>query len=421
MLVKFAEIDLDKPIEPIYVDYRYQRLFVLVLWRGLPLGMLFLHCHPELRTLSVEQLQHEIMKQFGWSVWEQAVTGALNRLEPVLGRALPPISVVVCTRDRALSLKNTLRSLSRLDYPEYEVVVVDNCSRDDATRRAVAESGFRYVREDRPGLDWARNRGVREARYDIIAFIDDDAVALPSWLRGIAHGFEDSSVMAVTGNVLAAEIETAAQNDFERYGGMSKGFVPYTIRREEISQRDLFRSSNWGVGANMAFRRSLFDAIGGFDIALDVGTPTCGGGDIEFFYRTVAAGHALRYEPAATVRHTHRRDQASLRRQIYNNGRSFAAYLMTIGRNEPERRRAVLWFGLRWWLWEWLLKRVLTSIRQRDRWTLRFALIELWGACSAPEAYRTAQLTAAQQLRAEETTSRESRILDTAISKGTTP
>jgi GT2 family glycosyltransferase len=181
---------------------------------------------------------------------------------------------------------------------------------------------------------------------------------------------------------------------------MSKGFVPYTIRRHDLSSRDVFRASNWGVGANMAFRRDVFNAIDGFDIALDVGTATCGGGDIEFFYRVVAAGYTLQYDPMAVVRHTHRRDQASFRRQIYNNGRSFAAYLMTIARNEPQRRRAVLWFGTRWWLWEWLIVRIAVSVRKRDWWTLRLALAEFQGACSAPKAYRTAQLTAAQQLNA---------------------
>jgi hypothetical protein len=179
---------------------------------------------------------------------------------------------------------------------------------------------------------------------------------------------------------------------------MSKGFVPYTIRRQGLSRRDSFWASNWGVGANMAFRRSLFDAIGGFDIALDVGTPTNGAGDIEFFYRTVSMGHALRYEPAAMVRHIHRRDRASLRRQVYNNGRSFPAYLLTIARKEPQRRWEVLWFALRWWIWQWLLRRVLVSITHRDGWTFRMALTELSGAFSAVRAYREAQQIAARQL-----------------------
>lgn len=400
MLTKCVEIDISIPIQPIYVDNRYQHIFALICWQSRPLGVLVLPCHPELRTFSTEQLKQAILKQFGWGIWEEAVSGTLERPELPYSRPLPSISVVVCTRDRARSLQKTLQSLAKLDYAEYEVVVVDNCSRDDSTARAVAESGFRYVREMRPGLDWARNRGVLEARYDIIAFIDDDALATRGWLRGIAYGFRDPTVMVVTGAVLAAEIETAAQHDFERYGGMSKGFVPYTIRRQELRSRDLFWASNWGVGANMALRRAVFNAINGFDVALDVGTATCGGGDIEFFYRAVAGGYALQYEPTAVVWHTHRRDQASFRRQIYNNGRSFASYLMTISRNEPQRRRAVLWFGTRWWLWNWLIMRIFVSFGKRDWWTLRLALTEFRGACSAPKAYQAAQLIAAQQMRA---------------------
>jgi glycosyltransferase involved in cell wall biosynthesis len=71
-----------------------------------------------------------------------------------------------------------------LDYPEYEVVVVDNASRDPAVAEVVAQSGCRYVREDGPGLNWARNRGIEEANHDLIAFIDDDALAASGWLRG---------------------------------------------------------------------------------------------------------------------------------------------------------------------------------------------------------------------------------------------
>jgi glycosyltransferase involved in cell wall biosynthesis len=397
MLIQFAEIDLTQPIEPIYVEARYQRLFLIVRWGYLPLGMLFLHCQGSGCSFSAEQLRHEIIQSIGWQVWEQAVAGTLDRLADQPQRQLPPISVVVCTRDRALSLERCLAALAKLDYPSYEVIVVDNCSQDGATYRAVERSGYRYVREDRPGLDWARNCGMQAARHDIIAYIDDDAIATPGWLRGMARGFEDSSIMGVTGMVLPAEIETSAQNDFERYGGMSKGFIPYVIQRQGLSGRDSFWASNWGVGANMAFRRSLFDAIGGFDIALDVGTPTNGAGDIEFFYRMVSMGHALRYEPAAMVRHVHRRDRASLRRQIYNNGRSFPAYLLTIARNEPHRRWQVLWFALRWWDWHWLLRRVLVSIPRRDGWTLRMALTELWGAFSSLSAYRQAQQIAARQ------------------------
>lgn len=388
MAIKLVDIDLSTPLQPIYVDARYSEVAALVRWGYVPLGTTWLRCSSASHTIGVAQLEGEILQEVGWHLWQHAVAGTLEAPDASDDRSLPPISVVVCTRDRPLSLARCLDHLAHLDYPAYEVVVVDNCSRDASVVQIVARSGFRYVREDTPGLDWARNRGIKEAAYDIVAFIDDDALASPGWLRGVARGFADPAVSAVTGMVLPAELETAAQCEFERYGGMNKGFAGKTVRREELSDDELFWASAWGVGTNMAFRRALFEAVGDFDVALDVGTPTNGGGDVEFFHRTVAAGFALRYEPAAMVRHVHRRDTAALRRQIYNNGRSFAAYLLTIARNRPPGRAAVLRFALRHWVWGWLLRRLIAGLARRDRQALRLALAELVGCCSAPRAYR---------------------------------
>ncbi len=387
MFIKFTEIDLKKPLLPIYVDRRYNRLFVLVSWGYLPLGLIQLACLPDSRFFTLERLNNEILQNFGWKIWEQAIAGTLDSLNENPVYQLPPISVVVCTRDRPLLLEQCLDSLKQLDYPTSEIIVIDNCSRNKSVAQIVAKSGFRYAREDRSGLDWARNKGIDESRYNIIAFIDDDALATKGWLRGIAQGFKNPDIMAVTGNVLPAEIETPAQNDFERYGGMSKGFISYTIRAEDLGVKALFWASSWGVGANMAFRRQLFEAVGYFDVALDVGTATNGAGDLEFFYRTVSNGYLLRYEPAAIVRHLHRRDQMSLNKQIFNNGRSFGCYLMTNFRNEPHRRIAVSWFALRWWILDWILRRLFIGIKKRDRETLRLAATELRGCLSAPWAY----------------------------------
>ncbi len=401
MLAKVIEVDLQQSLAPIYMDSRYSAAVILVRWGYFPIGKLRLQCIPDQRTISAKQLESEIFRAFGWQLWEYYSCGKFIQSEETRMRSLPPISVIVCTRDRVCSLANCLGALRQLDYPLYEVIVVDNCSEDAAIAQVVAENGFRYVREDNPGLDRARNCGIREAHYDLIAFIDDDALATTGWLRGIARGFADSEIMAVTGMVLPAELETPAQDDFETYGGMSKGFNPFTIRRSELSNRALFWTSGWGVGANMAFRRSLFQAVGTFDVALDVGTPTNGGGDIEFFYRTVAAGYALRYEPAAFVYHTHRRAATALNQQIYNNGRSFGAYLLTIVRNDPQKRAEVLWFALRWWIWSWLIYRLVRSILTRDAWTRDLAFIELRGALSSVSTHRAAQRLATQLLNAE--------------------
>lgn len=398
MLTQLAQVDLSNPLQPISVDSRYGELLLVVCWGYSPLGMLRLYPSPSTRSFGEQQLRSEILHSVGWTLWEQTV--ARNLGGPAQDDScLPPISVVVCTRDRLLSLERCLGALARLDYPTYEVVVVDNCSRDAKVRELAVDKGLRYVREDSPGLDWARNRGIREARYDIIAFIDDDALAAPGWLRGVARGFQGPEVMVVTGMVLPAELETQAQIDFEAYGGMSKGFTTITIRRDESSERDMLWASRWGVGANMAFRRTLFESVGEFDVALDVGTPTGGGGDIEFFHRAVRAGYALCYEPAAMAFHVHRRESVALKRQIYNNGRSFVAYLLSIARNRQCNRATMLWFALHDWLWRWLLRRLVRGLFRRDRWTIRWAATELWGSISGPWAYWRSRRVAARVAR----------------------
>jgi glycosyltransferase involved in cell wall biosynthesis len=190
-------------------------------------------------------------EEFGRQVWQHYVSH--RKITSRRRQQITPISVVVCTRDRVLSLERTLQSLARQDYPDFEVVVIDNCSRDEGVRRVVEKSGFRYAYQERPGLDWARNLGIQVASHAIVAFIDDDALAAPGWLRGLAHGFSDPEVMAVTGLVLPAELESPAQIDFEYYGGWQR-FNSFTIRKEKVPGQAIV-GQRVGVGTNMPFAR----------------------------------------------------------------------------------------------------------------------------------------------------------------------
>src|SRR5204863_5692018 len=139
-----------------------------------------------------------------------------------------------------------------------------------------------------------------------------------------------------------------AQQLFEDYGGFGRGCTRRWFRAPRNGPVALAHggSGKFGTGANMAFRRRVFDAIGGFDPALDVGTPTNGGGDLEMFFRVLKAGHTLVYEPAAIVRHRHRRSSAELRRQIANNGVGFFSYLVRTATAFPDERVAVLRLGI---------------------------------------------------------------------------
>jgi glycosyltransferase involved in cell wall biosynthesis len=298
------------------------------------------------------------------------------------------ISVVVCTRDRPAALARCLDALARLDHAPFEVVVVDNASRDDAAERIVAATPFRYVREDRPGLDRARNRGAAEARFDLVAYTDDDAEAEPGWLSGIAGAFAGSEVAGVTGRVLAADLSTPAQRLFERYGhGMDKGETARLFRYDRLGAFGRIAVQAVGVGANMAFRRAALEAVGGFDPVLDVGTPARGAGDLDIFHRLLRAGFTLRYEPSARVRHHHRREMAELRRQLRDNGRSFGVYLLKRWREGRAAERAALaaFFLLRWG--PWLTGRLAKGALGLHPLPLPLLWEELAGALSAPRAW----------------------------------
>ena len=311
------------------------------------------------------------------------------------------VTVAVCTRDRAGYLAGCLDALMSLDYPRerLDLLVVDNAPADAATRDLVARyPRVRYICEPRPGLDWARNRAVREARGDIIAFTDDDVSVDARWVNAIAAAFaEEPHAMCVTGLVVPDEIDTPAQALFEAYGGFGRGFdrSVHRIAPGESAARKYGGTGRFGTGANMAFRRAFFHREGGFDPALDVGTPASGGGDLEMFFRVLKTGHALVYEPAAMVRHRHRRDYASLRTQLTNNGIGFYSYLVRTLHVYPAERLGVLRLGV-WWWWRWNVWRVLQSLVRPRTFPVDLAVAELKGSVLGLRRYAEARRQAAR-------------------------
>jgi glycosyltransferase involved in cell wall biosynthesis len=227
------------------------------------------------------------------------------------------LSLVICTRDRPGELDRCLKSLPAQTRPPDEVIVVDNASRTDDTRRVAERHGAAYVREERPGLDIARNAGAAASQGDIIAYTDDDTILHPAWLSRIADAFDDPKIWAVTGLVLPAELETPAQCIFEKVWGFGRGFQRRDFGPQFYAETRRRACPAWeiGGGANMAFRRNVFADIGGFDERLDVGAAGCSG-DSEYWNRLLHAGGTCRYEPSAVVYHYHRRGVEGLSAQI---------------------------------------------------------------------------------------------------------
>lgn len=251
-------------------------------------------------------------------------------------------SLIICTRDRPEELARCLASLVDQTRAPDEVIVVDNASRDGRTRAAAEAARVVYVREDRPGLDIARNTGVRAAGGEIIAFTDDDVRLHPRWFERLTGALEDREAMAVTGLVLPAELETEAQQIFERHWGFGRGYAPREFGAAFFAADTKTGSEVWkiGAGASMAFRRAAFDRAGLFDERLDVGAAGCSG-DSEFWHRILSKGGICRYEPAAVAFHYHRRDLAGLGSQIYHYMKGHSAALLV--QYERSRNRGNLW------------------------------------------------------------------------------
>jgi glycosyltransferase involved in cell wall biosynthesis len=390
MGIKLLKIEFSEPIHPIRGLEKYEKIRILVCYRGTPLKWVEILNNPWQEIIPAERVRWTIVAQTGKEL-TQAILGQQLGLQTEPNHPLPPISVVICTRDRTDLLKGALQAILALDYPHREIIVIDNAPSNNSTAELVAGSPVRYVKEERPGLDWARNRGIAEARHEIIAFTDDDVRPDVGWLRGIAAGFAEEEIMAVSGLVAPAELETEAQIQFELgYGGMLQYIHSLKVDGSKLSARELLWASAYGVGANMAFRRQVFAEVGTFDPALDVGTATRGGGDIEMFHRILAKGYSTFYAPRAFVWHVHRRSGEALGKQLMDNGRGFGAYLLTCDRNRTVSRLEILRFAWSEWVSGWMLRRLM-----RPGWFPRKLIVsELLGALQSPFAYREAQLQA---------------------------
>lgn len=343
-----AVVHLDATQLPASLHFpaRYDRLFALVSWHGRPMG----HGTFPLRggALDGELLRDGVERVAGHSI-------TLRQLEEWLAwedrvQASPPsATIAVCTRDRLDDLERCLLALDTLPDDGQEVLVVDSASRDGAAVRAVAERhrGVHYVREERPGLDIARNRAMRDASGEIVVFCDDDAVVDTNWLRAMSGNFGDPRTLCVTGLILPQELETPAQEWFENTNSFSRG---YSRVVHDGVDHDPFFVSRVGAGASMALRRSVLDILGPFDEALDAGTPTRSGGDHDYFTRILAGGYRIVYDPAALSWHRHRRDWSELRSAIQGYGTGVWAYLTRQLLQGEWRASYVAFAWLRWQL-----------------------------------------------------------------------
>jgi GT2 family glycosyltransferase len=225
---------------------------------------------------------------------------AWNDAPFVEAETLPKVSIVVCAYNAAGTLRECLASLMRLEYPDYEVILVDDGSKDSTSEIAADFPQLHYIRQDNFGLSYARNVGAQHAVGEIVAYTDADCVADEDWLRCLMQAMRDQGVPAIGGPNITPH------ND----GWSARCVAASPGNPSHVMFDD--RHAEHVPGCNMAFRRATLLELGGFDPQF-----RAAGDDVDFCWRLLDHGGRIGYAPGAFVWH-HRREtvNAYLKQQI---------------------------------------------------------------------------------------------------------
>jgi glycosyltransferase involved in cell wall biosynthesis len=218
----------------------------------------------------------------------------------------PSISVVVCSRNGSATIRDTMEGLAELDYPNYEVIVVDDGSTDN-TAAIAREYPYRLISTENRGLSSARNTGMHAAKGEIVAYIDDDAYPDPQWLRYLAATYMSGDYVAVGGpNIPPPDTGRIADCVANSPGG------PVHVL---VSDRE----AEHIPGCNMSIRRDALMAIGGFDHRY-----RAAGDDVDVCWRLLDRGGKIGFSPAGMVWHYRRNSLMTYWKQQQGYGKAEA-------------------------------------------------------------------------------------------------
>jgi GT2 family glycosyltransferase len=297
----------------------------------------------------------------------------------------PKVSVVVCTRNGSRTICDTFEGLQQLDYPDYEVIVVDDGSSDN-TAMLARHYGFRVIHTSNRGLssalpgrenghDWvitrpnrglsnARNLGLEAATGEIVAYIDDDAYPDPHWLTYLAATFLNPRTEKY-GGVGGPNIAPPRDGLIADCVAHSPGGPVHVLLTNQKAEHI--------PGCNMAFRRVALKTIGGFDPQFHVA-----GDDVDVCWRLQAQGWTLGFSPAAMVWH-HRRNSL---RAYWKQQRGYGKAEAMLERKWPEKYNAAghaVWSG-----------RVYSNGMTYTGWRVRRIYHGLWGSAPFQSLYEPA-------------------------------
>ncbi len=226
--------------------------------------------------------------------------------------SFPKVSVVIPAYNAEKTIGPLLDSLLAMDYPEYEVIVVNDGSKD-GTKEIVQRYPVRLIDQRNRGASAARDAGLRAAEGEIVAYADSDVKVERGWLKNLVKPFEDPDVAATTGQTI-----------FLRNEKCTSWIRSLDIERRNARRGEYTRLAN---GPNSAFRRSVLIEVGGFD------PQWYHAEDTEVSYRIWQQGYRIRYVPEAIVHHTPEEYWQDFLRKRYRDAKAFTRMLVKYPRS----------------------------------------------------------------------------------------
>ena len=218
-------------------------------------------------------------------------------------RDYPKASVVVCSYNGAKTLDRCLTSLKEINYPSYEVILVDDGSTDNTQEIAASHNWVKNIRQENKGLSFARNVGAHASGGDVIVYTDSDCMADPDWLYYLMGTLLSGDYAGVGG----PNISPPAENWVQACVSAAPGGPNHVLLTDVVAEHI--------PGCNMAFHRWAFDQVGGFDPEYRKA-----GDDVDFCWRLQQSGGVIAFSPAAIVWHYRRFTLQAFRKQQQGYG-----------------------------------------------------------------------------------------------------
>ena len=234
-------------------------------------------------------------------------------------KSQPKVSVIIPVKNGATHIKDVLDSLMQVGYEKdkLEIIVVDGNS-TDGTKEIVAQYPVKLLTEERPGLNAARNTGLKHSTGEIIAFTDYDCVVPKDWIDKIVKNFQKPEVGCIGGNIIGYH------NDFlSQYADKSVMPVMRIFKKRKILNT-VKPPWHYPAGCNMAFKREAIKKAGMFDEKIRYGFD-----EDELVERVCKAGYNMVLDPEVVIKHKHRPTLTSLLKQTFNYGRGMG-YMLRI-------------------------------------------------------------------------------------------